>query len=265
MRPVNQCSLYSVFMEMCTTNKNDSTPLVLMSATGFIYEHNGDKYLISNWHVFSAKDPNDPGKFLPGVGGDPEYVKVYFPNESAVDTSTIQEYPLINEARDKLWKEHPKSRLVDVAALKVDLPSGVATRVINEVIRNEMFFDREKIFHITREVWVVGFPKGVRIAGLPIWKRATIASEPRYSSQEVEHKIILDTATREGMSGSPVLYVNGEFTPIQFDGTNQEIDHASVKLLLGIYSGRIAGQDELSAQLGIVWSGDCLAEIFSGT
>lgn len=63
------------------------------------------------------------------------------------------------------------------------------------------------------------------------------------------------------MSGSPVLYVNKTLSRLCSDSSSQMVDFPSVKVLLGIYSGRIAGSDELAAQLGIVWSAEAIVEI----
>ena len=73
-------------------------------------------------------------------------------------------------------------------------------------------------------------------------------------------KFYIDTATREGMSGSPVfafslgsiLYENG------LVGQSKGV----VSRFLGVYSGRV-GSDALGSQLGIVWKESVLAEILS--
>lgn len=65
------------------------------------------------------------------------------------------------------------------------------------------------------------------------------------------------------MSGSPVLYVNKTLSRLSFDDAPQEVDFPSAKALLGIYSGRIAGNDELAAQLGIVWAAEAIVEILT--
>lgn len=46
-------------------------------------------------------------------------------------------------------------------------------------------------------------------------------------------------------------------------GNIQEVDFPSAKILLGIYSRRIAEQDELAAQIGIVWGAECISEIIA--
>ena len=61
-------------------------------------------------------------------------------------------------------------------------------------------------------MFVLGYPKGISGGrGFPIWKRASIATEP-----DIQHdglpKLLVDTATREGMSGAPVVAIaDGDF------------------------------------------------------
>jgi hypothetical protein len=54
------------------------------------------------------------------------------------------------------------------------------------------------------DVFVLGYPFGPGKTGLPVWKRGSIASEPDLVPQ-VENYLLVDTASRPGMSGSPVI------------------------------------------------------------
>ena len=77
-------------------------------------------------------------------------------------------------------------------------------------------------------------------------------------------KMFVDTASRPGMSGSPVIFrrtgihgaKNGELKPDSIIGTIQNF--------VGIYSGRVLGKTELEAQLGIVWKKEVIDEIIDG-
>jgi hypothetical protein len=57
---------------------------------------------------------------------------------------------------------------------------------------------------IGMDVFVLGYPFGPGKTGLPVWKRGSIASEPDLVPQ-VENYLLVDTASRPGMSGSPVI------------------------------------------------------------
>jgi hypothetical protein len=57
----------------------------------------------------------------------------------------------------------------------------------------------------SQEVFVVGFPFGmIANAPAPIWKRGSIALDPTFDPEGLP-KMLVDTATRPGMSGSVVI------------------------------------------------------------
>ena len=107
------------------------------------------------------------------------------------------------------------------------------------------------------DVFVLGFPLGIRKTGLfPIWKRASIATEYGFDINGVP-SFLVDTATREGMSGAPVIWrAGGKYRrpsgALTIGGSGTQV--------LGIYSGRHVGKlDE--AQLGIVWKTELIDQI----
>ena len=113
------------------------------------------------------------------------------------------------------------------------------------------------------EAFVIGYPfSDATYLQLPIWKRASIASEPDVDVDQLP-KLLIDTATRPGLSGSPVIMQR-----VGIHGMNGgEIDKNTIigriRNFLGVYSGRI-GADEVKAQLGIVWKAHVIQEIIDG-
>jgi hypothetical protein len=112
------------------------------------------------------------------------------------------------------------------------------------------------------DVFVLGFPLGLGVAKhLALWKRGTIASEPMY---DVDGKpmILIDTATRSSMSGSPVIaQINGTWMPK--GSSNQKDMRIGIgRAFLGVYSSRL-GKDEFLAQLGVVWKARVIEEIIA--
>ncbi|MER2626389.1 MAG: trypsin-like peptidase domain-containing protein [Accumulibacter sp.] len=227
-----------------------------------MFKHDEKTYLITNWHILAGRKPKTRA-VLHGSGGLPTLIRVHFPLDGQVTQQSIQTYPLQGSDGSALWIEHPSSDAVDVAALEIQPPQGIATVYISEAVRAPGLRPRDTFFSVTQEVWVIGFPLGIRVRGLPIWKRATIASEPGFSGAESPHRVLLDTATRQGMSGSPVLFVTNSVNRLTFDGSTQEVDLPSAHVLLGIYSGRITGEDEFAAQIGIAWGAECIEELLS--
>jgi hypothetical protein len=71
--------------------------------------------------------------------------------------------------------------------------------------------------------------------------------------------MLIDTATRKGMSGAPVIAVaDGDF---EIEGVQPAYrPPGRVYRFLGTYSGRLGG-DEMQAQLGIVWRQSALSNI----
>ena len=63
----------------------------------------------------------------------------------------------------------------------------------------------DAVYSVGSEVFVLGFPRGLRTqSNFPIWKRGTIATEPAIPRDDGAPLILIDAATRKGMSGSPV-------------------------------------------------------------
>ena len=70
----------------------------------------------------------------------------------------------------------------------------------------------------------------------------------------------IDTATREGMSGAPVIMYRKRPVILYGDGKLSE-HHAE---FIGIYSGRVIPKDLIEVQLGKVWKKSCLPQIING-
>lgn len=114
----------------------------------------------------------------------------------------------------------------------------------------------------SQDAFVVGFPLGIIAkVPIPVWKRATIATEPGVDLDGLP-KLLVDTATRSGMSGSLVLahhILLGDYK--MADGTEVTNSLIAVKdSILGVYSGRL-GADHVQAQLGVVWKRSVIDEI----
>jgi hypothetical protein len=120
---------------------------------------------------------------------------------------------------------------------------------------------------------VLGFPLGLAGgASFPIWKHATIASEPEWdiapepdkNPQATLPMIYIDTATKKGMSGAPV-FVNevGAWISQQPDGSRIKQVSGIGRRLVGVYASRIHAESEFEAQIGIVWKAETIDEILT--
>jgi len=110
------------------------------------------------------------------------------------------------------------------------------------------------------DAYVLGFPLGLDGGPrLPIWKRGSIATEPHYDLDGLP-KILIDTATRPGMSGAPAIAVRRGLAAPHGTGSLADTIFGTTEKFLGVYSGRV-GADALGAQLGIIWKASVVDEI----
>lgn len=234
---------------------------ILAHGTGFIYKKDDNYFLVTNWHNVSGKHP-DTGKHLSGHLGEPNVIYTYFREQSNPGNGHKEIIPLYSddEMQNPVWKEHPvHGHKVDVVA--IPLPLDLVAKYEFFPI-NDIQFDYEYKEEVADESFIIGYPfEDLTYLGLPIWKKASIASEPDVNLLQLP-MMYVDTATRSGLSGSPVIMqrigihgvVNGVF--------NNESSIGRIRNFIGIYSGRV-GKDEFKAQLGIVWKSKVIDEILA--
>jgi hypothetical protein len=241
--------------------------------TGFFWERESRWFLITNIHVLTGWN-HEIQKSL----SDSAFFPTHLGFQLAVDVgrdeaegNTVQrrgfQVPLDNDG-GPVWLEHPvHGSNVDVAAVEVckapDEGSlqelGVRQILTIPVNRHDEWISFD--LAAGEDAYVLGYPKGMATRGFPIWKRASIASEPEIDIDDLP-KLLVDTATREGMSGAPVIGVRRGLTMPSGSFDNESIIGETMKFL-GVYSGRI-GEDELGVQLGIVWKASVIDEIIDG-
>jgi hypothetical protein len=236
------------------------TDTIFSTATGFIYKLGDDHYLITNWHNVTGRNPND-NQALSEHAGIPNVFCLYLRTREGKGASRLYKIALYEdeEMTKPKWLVHPTyDKEVDVVALRLDAYDNVEYYPINKAD-----FDEDIMPEVADEAFVIGYPfEDFRYLGLPVWKKASIATEPTVNEDQVP-KMLIDTATRSGLSGSPVIFqrtgihrfVDGKPQPNSVIGR--------IRNFLGVYSGRI-GRGELMAQLGIVWKKSVIDEIIVG-
>jgi hypothetical protein len=225
-------------------------------ATGFFYRKDGVLFLVSNWHVFAGRDPSD---------GQPLHSSCFPPDEIAFTfckqgSSGIewqwQTFQVSNDDGIADWWQHPElGQKVDVAV----------ARIPNELESLQEFSAETPGSQIQlragQDVFVLGYPSGITKQGfVPLWKRASIASEPGHDTDDGK-VILIDTATREGMSGSPVLAID---STNYFQNLGNRFERASARKLVGVYSSRYGTEDLSKIQIGICWKVELIDEIIAG-
>lgn len=229
-------------------------------ATGFFYAHNKRTFLVTNWHVVTGINPNT-STVLHSGGAVPDTLALCVSGTKTTANGgqgvrwTWRNLSLLDSDNKPIWTEHPTyGRKVDIVAIPL---SGLDETAIRPA--NAQDLDLEKLrLYPSMATFVLGFPRGMSGGGhFPIWKRATIATEPELDIDGLP-RLYIDTATREGMSGAPVYAQEvGYWLP---DGTTDPDQGSFGKGMsfIGIYSGRIGAEDEFKAQLGIVWKESAL-------
>lgn len=240
----------------------------LACGSAFFWNADGRAMLCTNWHNLSGRNPFT-GQPMSSTGGIPNTVRVFLyqrVTDPGADGYFESDYvgvdvPLCDDDwRSARWFEHPiHGRKVDIAALDVtDVISGYEVAYVNE-IESDAVLDLE----CSDDVFVLGFPFGqITGAPAPVWKRGSIALDPRFDPEGLP-KLLVDTATREGMSGSVVLarrvILGRDY--LRKDGTRAErVIIGFLTIVVGIYSGRHYPDLE-RAQLGIVWKRHAIEDL----
>jgi len=118
---------------------------------------------------------------------------------------------------------------------------------------NGEFVSGSPVPTVGSDVFILGFPRGLATQGvLPVWKRASVASEPL---REVSGRpiFLLDTVSRKGMSGSPIISFGRDITdedgiPLSDMAPDETI------WLVGVFAGSSgSSEEELSMALGRGW------------
>lgn len=244
-------------------------------ATGFFWEAGGHWHLVTNVHTLTGWHPQ-MGRSISSDAFCPTHldyqVSIDVEPQNEVGRFMLQRkgYRVaLEEDGQPAWFEHPHlGDQVDVAVLELfrtpdeeQLRKIGANKMITPPVnRHEGWIDFEPA--AADDAYVLGFPKGMSGGrGFPVWKRASIASEPNIDLDGLP-KILIDTATREGMSGAPVIAVRRGLTLPTGEFDDQAVIGEAANFL-GVYSGRV-GDDPMGVQLGIVWKARVIDEILAG-
>jgi Trypsin-like peptidase domain len=223
--------------------------------TAFIWQSEGAYFVITNWHNVTGRDPFS-GKHILASAGEPNKLRVWWNLKGVLGKKIALELDIRDVSNDPLWFIHPVYKnQVDVVAIPVAVPPMAEPYPINAMPTDDLSLQ------VGVDVFVFGFPFGIGVAGLPIWKRGSIASEPDLidTSRPV---ILIDSASRPGMSGSPVIRRSW--------GTHTLTDGATLMnggpatRMVGVYSGRLATNDANDPQLGLTWPSNLIEEIVGG-
>lgn len=217
-------------------------------------------FIVSNWHVLSGRNPLTGQPLNKEHGGCPDRVELALNLRGAdgAPQPIVVTIPVVGDG-ENLWLQHPKyGQNVDVAALL--LPPDLQEQAL--LALNDLPETSDMGVYVGQDVFILGYPLDPGLSGgLPIWKRGSIATEPNHMLPSLP-RLLVDAATREGMSGSPVIArTMGQYMTIHRQWTMW--GKIGIRRI-GVYSGRYGADLQDQAQLGIVWRMELVDEICGG-
>ena len=226
----------------------------LSLGTAFVWQDGSDLFLVTNWHNVSGRDPFS-GKHLSATASEPDRLRIWWNTKGSLGNKFAEDHPLRETNGFPLWFVHPQYRnQVDVVALPVVAPTQADMYPINQMPSDKL------LLQIGMDVFILGYPFGIGHGGLPIWKRGSVASEPEIIDAN-RPVIFVDSASRPGMSGSPVIRRSWRTHAMEGGGTM--MNGGAATKLIGVYSGRLSTVDPNDAQLGLAWPAKFVEEIVS--
>lgn len=208
------------------------------------------RFLITNYHVASGRNPNTNKPIREdGIVPDRLLFALYVPTNSGHRWKALV---LPTEQYGKpTWFLHPDHGCTfDVVAIPIP-----------------QFRDQDAIYAVPLDHWpniaihpssdvaIIGFPEGISGPGaFPLWKTGGVASEPELKIPKENYRVEedyfwIDSNTRSGMSGAPVIARRFGFYVDEGGGSAVGSKHTD--RLLGVYAGRAL--DARDVTLGRVW------------
>ena len=228
------------------------------TATSFAYLYKNEKFLITNYHVAYGKNPEN-GNVLNKMGALPNKIIVHFRSREKSNPDLLFLDISFNENENPFKYVGMNNRIVDIAIFK--LPKEFCGVCINELetVYNEPSVEESIKLQITEQLYVLGYPRGIQINNTPIWKKSSIAPEPDLEINDMPC-FYIDSTTREGMSGAPVVYYSKDGIYSGGEIAFAVADRPIYKFV-GIYSGRDRNDESHIAQLGKVWKKELIERI----
>ncbi len=245
------------------------------AGTAFLYMFGGNHHLVIAWHNVSGRDfiskqPVSPNGWLPNR------LQISLPvarGESMYDVEFQSNLYSDSDEYTPIWRVHRDfGSKLDIAVISLqDLLDNVS--VVTEKDRHvKAFFEDSNIslfshsspnfeseIVVTSDVFIVGYPEGIAAGnGTAIWKRGTVASEPELPIKD-RPCFLIDSATRRGLSGSPVV-ARYERPSFRDDKGYINVVMGYLQGFCGLYTARV-GREADSAQLGIVWPRAAIEEV----
>lgn len=270
---------------------------VLAIGTGVLYERDGQHFIVTAWHNVTGRHP-ETLRFASDEKAVPDNIVASIAIslvQEGEERGTFRKSVVLplNDDDKALFYIHPTNwPRVDVVAIPFDPEAphtiemnlsagefrtmemslsatnseGVSTAVcpLQQYLLPDAVVAQRWLntVEVTEELFIPGYPQNVQdYYAQPVWKRATIASSVQ-TGWNREKKFLIDSASKSGMSGSPVLFYSpkGE---VRIKGHSYHFGQDAA-ILAGIYVGRLGVTKEADPQVGIVWHRSVIDEIIDG-
>jgi hypothetical protein len=238
------------------------TPTGRRNATGtgfFVRDSDHAPYLITNRHNVTGRhwQTNALGDRLA-----PSALRLTVPvarDDARAGFWTQIAVPLGDKDLRPVWLEHPKlGWRVDVVAVPLGHIQADAFGQDLDFVSYPRGGGPARL-GIASDVFTIGFPIGfdpIDEPAFPIWTRGSIAWPPKLDWNG-RPAFLIDSRSRQGQSGSPVVFYADEKT--DFIGGDGEVRRGPAWGLLGVYSGRLH-QD---SDIGVVWKRSVIDDILT--
>ncbi|MEA4912964.1 MAG: serine protease [Petrimonas sp.] len=234
------------------------TKTTLGTATGFFFNENGHKYLITNRHVVLDENENFYPQLLT-LNLHNSYTDYSSNNTISVNLYT-NGFPN--------WHEHPKyakNYNIDVIAIEMNEKTlgpcdySLFLHSIINFMSKDNFLQKETQISSFSDVIVVGYPLGFHdeINNLPVYRKGTIASSYPVKFNQNPF-FLIDANLHPGTSGSPVLSAPNNI----YINSSGSFHSGTSFILLGIQSGEYV-INGVSLGLCVVWYPELIIEIIN--
>ena len=240
---INEFSTKPLYLETYINEKQ------IGIATGFAVKRNEAYYIITNWHVVTARNPLNNQPIINGLS-DPNILKVWFHGQQ-LGQWLRKDVQIIDTNGNKLWLEHGRGREIDVVAIPFNVTPDIKIYDMDLTLA-----DFDLMIYPSESVSIIGFPQGITSEGkFPIWKTGHVASDVDLDWGG-KPAFLIDATTKSGMSGSPVIAKR-----VSIYQTSQGNNIGNAAKFLGVYSGREI--DQSGIEIGYVWKPKVINEIIS--
>ena len=283
---VDNASRVAVCIELFCRDINGDDKKV-GSGTGFFHRRAGMSFLITNWHVLTGRDPQNPESLLEGYPASPTGFKVHLTREQDPNHFVPSDVLPMYEDGKPRWIETSAFPIgaggrVDLVAVKFESPTTGDVPLITTI--EEFAPASGDTLSVGRDVVIVGYPFGLNeLNPYPIWKRGYVASEPSILIGGLP-KFYIDSPGRPGMSGSPVFMIRkaiglspetheilhkagsgGSLGALTGLDVNEISTAPEVNLLhfAGVYSGAVGDYSLERLRIGVAWHAAMVDRLFT--